>query len=142
MHDNRILLCSGKDSVVDAIGILNLQALRLVGEPLLLNSGHIKDISISEDLVQRLAHCDRNACLTSSHNDGGGHGESSWGYEVEANRIKAEQRYKAVDGPAILEIAKESNGASVDCTQFGTDCVDIQEGLKTKLFLLLVIQQK
>lgn len=131
MHDNHIFLRSGKNGMIDAIGILDLQPFGLIGESLLLNSGHIKDISISEDLVQRFANGDRNACLTSSHNDVGGHGESSRGDKVQANRIKAEERYKAVDGPAILEIAKESDCASVDCAQLGTDCVDIQEGLKT-----------
>lgn len=85
MHDNHIFLRPGKDGVIDPVSVLDLEPLHLTGEPFLLNSSHVKDISISENLIQRLANGDRNACLASSQNDAGGHGESGRSDEVQAN---------------------------------------------------------
>lgn len=126
MHDDHVFLGPGQQGVVNAVRILDLQPLFLVGEPLLLHSCDVQNVSIRQDLVEGFADRDRDTGLTGCSDNIGGHGKRWGSNEVEADRVEAKKGDEAVDGPSVLQIAKKGDGASIHSSQLRTNSVDVQ----------------
>ncbi len=78
-----------KESMVYAIGVLDLKPLLLAREPLLLNPSNIQYIGVTEHLIERLADSDRDAGLARSGNHAGWHGERRRRNEVKTHGVEA-----------------------------------------------------
>ena len=129
MHHDHILLRARKQRVVHAIRVLDREPLCLAGEAFLLNAGDIKHVRLGKDLLERLALEDGDARLARGRDNAGGHGERGRRDEVEADAVEREERDEAVDRAPVLEVAEHGDGAAVDCSELGTNGVNVQEGL-------------
>ena len=112
--------------MIDSVRIFDFLPLRLVREPLLLDSGDIENVCLGQHFFQGLELSHTDTSLARCRDDVGRHRERWRSDKVEVNGVVAQEGHQTVHRASIFQVTEQSDCASIDCSELRPDCVDVQ----------------
>lgn len=104
--------------VVDDVGILDRFVLVLAAESLSLHTSNVENVGLADDLVEAGRFVEVCASASELVLDALRHRKGWWGDEVERDRVERQELDEGMDSASKLEVTDQSDGETVDGTEF------------------------